>query len=163
VCGSTCFGHLPTHHQEHTTALGAAAVQWLNQRLLVQLYAPDDGQGDARNMLSHTQTSSNKLVKLLHFVGWNIWIVWWCRDLRTSNKEFKLWDGFKKSNLEAQLYHKLHVLSKVLFQVNSFYEHAMKIYLVVLELELPWREMELSHMFMLPIFYPWTPHRSVTE
>ena len=28
--------------------------QWLNQRLLVQLYAPDDGQGDAQNMLSHT-------------------------------------------------------------------------------------------------------------
>ena len=28
--------------------------QWLNQRLLVQLYAPDDGRGDARNMLSHT-------------------------------------------------------------------------------------------------------------
>ena len=24
-----------------------------NQRLLVQLYAPDDGRGDARNMLSH--------------------------------------------------------------------------------------------------------------
>jgi len=40
-----------------------------NQRLLVQLYAPDDGRGDARNMLSHTLTSSNKLVKLLHLVG----------------------------------------------------------------------------------------------
>jgi hypothetical protein len=35
----------------------------------VQLYAPDDGRGNARNMLSHTETSSNKLVKLLHFVG----------------------------------------------------------------------------------------------
>jgi hypothetical protein len=24
MCGSTCFGRLPTHHQEHTTALGAS-------------------------------------------------------------------------------------------------------------------------------------------
>jgi len=23
MCGSTCFGRLPAHHQEHTTALGA--------------------------------------------------------------------------------------------------------------------------------------------
>jgi hypothetical protein len=26
----------------------------LNQRLLVQLYAPDDGRGEARNKLSYT-------------------------------------------------------------------------------------------------------------
>jgi len=50
------------------------------------LYAPDDGRGDARNMLSHTWTSSNKLVKLLqHLVGWFIWIIWWCTDLQASN------------------------------------------------------------------------------
>jgi len=24
MCGSTCFGRLPAHHQEHTTALGAS-------------------------------------------------------------------------------------------------------------------------------------------
>jgi len=58
MCGSTCFGRLPAHHQEHTTALGASgltvAEQRLSQRLLVQLYAHDDGRGDARNMLSHT-------------------------------------------------------------------------------------------------------------
>jgi hypothetical protein len=53
LCGSTCFGRLPTHHQEHTTALGASGLtvgehqQQLNQRLLVQSYAPDDGRGDA--------------------------------------------------------------------------------------------------------------------
>jgi len=33
---------------------------------------------------------SNKLVKLLHLVGWFIWIVWWCTDLRTSNFELLL-------------------------------------------------------------------------
>jgi len=67
MCGSTCFGHLPAHHQERTTALGAsgftvvgrglagtcqtttnnaptATFQRYNQRLLVQLYAPDDGR-----------------------------------------------------------------------------------------------------------------------
>jgi hypothetical protein len=25
MCGSTCLGRLPAHHQEHTTALGASA------------------------------------------------------------------------------------------------------------------------------------------
>jgi len=32
----------------------AASLHQLNQRLLVQLYVPDDGWGDAQNMLSHT-------------------------------------------------------------------------------------------------------------
>jgi len=89
MCGSTCFGRLPAHHQEHTTALGASGftvgekrlercVLWSTdhntqrysrpfqrqkQRLLVQLYAPDDAWGDARNMLTHIWTSSNRLVK----------------------------------------------------------------------------------------------------
>jgi len=49
----------------------------------VQLYAPDDGRGDARNMLSHTWTSGNKLVKLLHLVGWIIRIIIWRCLLRT--------------------------------------------------------------------------------
>jgi hypothetical protein len=26
MCGSTCFGRLPAHHQEHTTALGASGI-----------------------------------------------------------------------------------------------------------------------------------------
>ena len=42
------------------------------------MYAPHDGRGDVRNMLSHTQTSSNRLVKLLHLVGWIIRIVLKC-------------------------------------------------------------------------------------
>jgi hypothetical protein len=40
--------------QTTSNSAPAAAPQWLNQRLLVQLYAPDDGQGDTRNMLSYT-------------------------------------------------------------------------------------------------------------
>jgi hypothetical protein len=32
-------------------------------------WVPDDGRKDARNMFSRTQTSSNKLEKLLHLVG----------------------------------------------------------------------------------------------
>jgi hypothetical protein len=31
------------------------------------------------------KTSSNKLEKLLHLVGWFIWIVGWCTDLQTLN------------------------------------------------------------------------------
>ena len=48
-------------------------------------WTPDDGRENARNMLSCKQTSSNKLEKLLHLVGWFIWIVWWCTDLQTLN------------------------------------------------------------------------------
>jgi hypothetical protein len=70
MCDSTCFGRLPAHYQEHTAALEASGFtvgeqrlerccSWsgqtaTNQSLLVQLYAPDDGRGDARNALSHT-------------------------------------------------------------------------------------------------------------
>jgi hypothetical protein len=35
--------------------------------------APDDGHGNARNMLSCMYTISNKLEKLLHLVGWLGW------------------------------------------------------------------------------------------
>ena len=40
--------------QTMTNNAVAASLQRLNQMLLVQLYAPDDGRGDAQNMLSHT-------------------------------------------------------------------------------------------------------------
>jgi hypothetical protein len=39
--------------QTMTNNAPAASLHRLNQRLLVQLYAPDDGRVDARNMLSH--------------------------------------------------------------------------------------------------------------
>jgi len=41
--------------------------------------------------LEHGDSSaaSNKLEKLLHLVGWFIWIVWWCKDLQTLNEIFK--------------------------------------------------------------------------
>jgi hypothetical protein len=34
MCGSTCFGRLPAHHQEHTTALGASGLTVGEQRLI---------------------------------------------------------------------------------------------------------------------------------
>jgi len=40
-------------------------------------WGPDDGREDAQNMLSCTQMSSNKFEKLLHLVGWFIWIASW--------------------------------------------------------------------------------------
>jgi hypothetical protein len=33
MCGSTCFGRLPAHHQKHTTALGASGLTVGEQRL----------------------------------------------------------------------------------------------------------------------------------
>ena len=40
--------------QTTTYNAATATLQGKNQRLLVQLYTPDDGRGDTRNMLSHT-------------------------------------------------------------------------------------------------------------
>jgi len=33
MCGSTCFGRLPAHHQEHTNALGASGLTVGEKRL----------------------------------------------------------------------------------------------------------------------------------
>jgi hypothetical protein len=33
MCGSTCFGRLPDHHQEHTIALGASGINVRERRL----------------------------------------------------------------------------------------------------------------------------------
>jgi len=33
MCGSTCFGHHPAHHQEHTTAIGASGFTVGQKRL----------------------------------------------------------------------------------------------------------------------------------
>jgi len=33
MCGSTCFGRLPSHHQEHTTAVGASGITFGGKRL----------------------------------------------------------------------------------------------------------------------------------
>jgi hypothetical protein len=35
----------------------------------MQLYGPGDGRGGTRNILSHTKSSSNELVKMLYVVG----------------------------------------------------------------------------------------------
>jgi hypothetical protein len=89
VC-STCFGRLPAHHREHT------ATYHNQQRSgrCFQTVKPDSPSaivcswwwaGDTPNMLSHTKTSSNKLVKLLHLVGWIIWMVTTpCKEIFSS-------------------------------------------------------------------------------
>ena len=54
MCGSTCFGRLPAHHQEHTTALGASGLTVRQQRLercwswSGWLYLPDHDQQRSR-------------------------------------------------------------------------------------------------------------------
>jgi len=48
----TCVAHLAGQTTTNRTA--TTTLQRENQRLLMQLYAPDDGRRDARNMLSHT-------------------------------------------------------------------------------------------------------------
>jgi hypothetical protein len=64
-----CYHHAPKVKPEAATAV-------------VELLMMGE---DARNMLSCKYTSSNKLEKLLHLVGWFILIVWWCMDLQTLN------------------------------------------------------------------------------
>ena len=63
ICGSTCFGCLPTHHQERTTALGASGFtvgeQWLERCLVVvwsvmrKLRFPITGQTTTKLRSSH--------------------------------------------------------------------------------------------------------------
>jgi len=43
-------GNLPDHDQQRSNRFSPT----VKPEVLVQLYAPDDGRGDARNMLSHT-------------------------------------------------------------------------------------------------------------
>ena len=50
-----------------------------------------------------------KLVKLLHLVGWFIWIVWWCTDLGTSKKKTR------------SLLSLLSLLSKIWAETLKFY------------------------------------------
>jgi hypothetical protein len=42
-------------------------------------------------------------VKLLHVVGWFIWIVWWCTDLLTSNTEFKFLSSIRRQRITTEL------------------------------------------------------------
>jgi len=44
MCGSTCFGRLPAHHQEHKTALGASGFIVGNGWSLVGRGLPDHDQ-----------------------------------------------------------------------------------------------------------------------
>ena len=115
LCRSTCFGRLHAYHQELTTALTASGftVGALVIPALLVVFWPDHDQQHcyhhaptvkpeavntvvsswwwAWRLPKHVErqkTSSNKLVKLLHLVGWFIWIVWLCADLRTSNARF---------------------------------------------------------------------------
>jgi len=48
----TCVAHLTGQITTNSTA--TTTLQRENQRLLMQLFASDDGRGDGRNMLSHT-------------------------------------------------------------------------------------------------------------
>jgi len=57
----------------------SGAQQLQHQPLVLPSERGDSSAEDARNMLSCKQTSSNKLEKLLHLVGWFIWI-----DLNSS-------------------------------------------------------------------------------
>jgi len=73
------------HARPRPTALLPPRSNGKIRRCYWSCWAPDDGREDVRNMLSRTQTSGNKLGKLLHLVGWFIGIVWWCTDLQTLN------------------------------------------------------------------------------
>jgi len=103
---SACFGRPRAHHQELNKSSGSLWFYCWSVVIAVLLvvvgpaqprpkallsprsnsktrgcycscWAPDGGCEDAQNMLSCTQTSSNKLEKMLHIVGWFIGRVIW--------------------------------------------------------------------------------------
>jgi hypothetical protein len=51
-------------------------------------------------MLSHTKTSSNKLVKLLHLVGWFIWLLVY-NHIRKQNRStiMSMWKNSQQNNI----------------------------------------------------------------
>jgi hypothetical protein len=54
---------------------------------------------------------SNKLVKLLHLVGWITWIVWWCTDLGKSN--LWIWSSSNLFRIESTI----AWLSRIVLQI----------------------------------------------
>jgi hypothetical protein len=52
MCGSTCFGRLPAHHQELTTTLGASGFA-IGAPRLEPCWSWAGRRSDALNMLSH--------------------------------------------------------------------------------------------------------------
>jgi hypothetical protein len=68
--------HITSYHIiPQPTALLSPRSNGKTRGCYYSCWAPDDGRDDARYMLRCTYALSNKLEKLLHSVGWFIWIV----------------------------------------------------------------------------------------
>ena len=65
-----CYHHAPTVKQEAATAVV--------ELLMMGVTTPETCWAVHKRQV-------NKIEKLLHLVGWFIWIVWWCMDLQTLN------------------------------------------------------------------------------
>jgi hypothetical protein len=69
MCSSTCFGRLPTHHQDHTTALGASGFTVGEKRQTHCLSW--SGRSD------HDQHSSNRfLPTVLSCIFVSCWLIY---------------------------------------------------------------------------------------
>ena len=96
------------------TALLPACSNGKTRGCYCSCWAPDDGREDTQNMLSWT--SSNKLEKLLHLVGWYIWIdlslvqlgnltFWIFFVLAVTVNFFLVWgDGLKRPSIILTLH-----------------------------------------------------------
>jgi hypothetical protein len=73
----------PDHDQEHCYH-HAPEIQLEAATASVELLMMDVSTSET--CLAVNKRLDNKLQKLLHLVGWFIWIVWWCTDLRTLKK-----------------------------------------------------------------------------
>jgi hypothetical protein len=70
-----CIAALHLEARPRPTALLPPCSNGKTRGCYCSCWAPDDGHEDTQNVLSCMWTSSNKLEKLLHLVGWFIWIV----------------------------------------------------------------------------------------
>jgi hypothetical protein len=68
-----------------TNSTAITTLRRLNQRLLLQLLSSWGWAWGRPKRAELYVTSSNKLQRLLHLVGWFIWIAWWCTALQTLN------------------------------------------------------------------------------
>ena len=87
---SSVAGHGLADHDQQRSSRFSPTVKLEAASAVV--HAPDDGRGGAQNMLSHTWTSSNELVKLLHLVGYLFELyddAWTC--VRQTVGQFQTW------------------------------------------------------------------------
>jgi hypothetical protein len=122
MCGSTCFGCLPAHHQELTTALGASGFTVGEKRLEryqehIRYTKNNDPQSAfAQHILNkqHEHGTINKIVKLLkplklHIHANPIWGIFHSITLPIQTTYYRTKPRWTESSHSAEHWHYTHI------------------------------------------------------